>query len=323
MSKSFSTCIAARWPLVTVVAMLTLGVAVMLPLGVSTDAAETKGNTKSSDKSDEDAIRAAVDSYVSTYNRGDAKAVADHWSDSAEWVSPSGERFKGRQAIQREMEAMFTENKGVKIEVIEPKVRLISADAALEEGTVRVVRPGEPPSDSTYIAVHARKNGQWKLDSVRETSLPDVQPHEQLKQLEWLVGEWVDESPSEAVEHRCHWSNDGHYLLGEFVVQWEGLPALKGDLRIGWDPLTKQIKSWVFDSEGGYAEGYWTKVGEGWIVKMTGVRPDGSTATATNSYVPLRRDQYRYSSVDRIVGGQTEPDQTVTIVRKPPQPKNQ
>jgi uncharacterized protein (TIGR02246 family) len=312
MSNLLLMRVAARWPL--------MALGAMWMLSVSAGAAETQ---KPDNKSDEAAIRAAVESYVAAYNRGDAKAVADHWSDTADWVSPSGERFQGRQAIQQEMESLFAESKGLKIEVKDPTVRLVSPDVALEEGTVRVVLPGEAPSDSTYIAVHAKKNGRWKLESVRETSLPEPDPHEQLKQLEWMVGEWVDESPTETVEHRCHWSKDGHYLLGEFVVQWEGLPAMKGDLRIGWDPLTKQIKSWVFDSEGGYAEGYWTRLGEGWIVKMTGVRSDGSTASATNSYVPLRRDQYRYSSVDRIVGGQSEPDQTVTIVRKPPQPENQ
>ena len=98
---------------------------------------------------------------------------------------------------------------------------------------------------------------------------------------------------------------------------------MKGDLRIGWDPLTRQIKSWVFDTEGGYAEGLWTRIGDRWVVKMTGVRPDGSTASATFTYAPLRRDEYQYTSSDRIIGGQQEPDQTVRIVRKPPQPKNQ
>jgi uncharacterized protein (TIGR02246 family) len=314
------TRVARRWPLVAAAATLTLAIAAMSPRTVLTDAAESR---KPAAKSDENAIRAAVDSYVSAYNRGDAKAVADHWSEDAEWVSPSGQRFQGRQAIQREMEAMFAEDKGVKIEVIDPKVRMVIPNVALEEGTVRVVHPGEPPSDSTYIAVHAKKNGQWKLASVRETSLPDAHPHEQLKQLEWLVGEWVDESPDVVVEHRCRWSEDGHYLLGNFVVQWQGRPAMKGDLRIGWDPLTRQIKSWVFDTEGGYAEGFWTRVGDSWVVKTTGVRSDGSTASATNTYTPLRRDQYQYTSADRVVGGQPEPDQTVTIVRKPPEPQNQ
>lgn len=283
------------------------------------------GEAKSPEaKPDEDAIRAAVESYVAAYNRGDGKAVADHWADRAEWVSPSGQRFQGRQAIQQAMEAMFAENKEVKIEVIDPVVRLLTPEVALEEGTVRVIQPGEVPDDAKYIAIHSKKNGQWKLESVRETSLPDAAPsHLQVKQLEWLVGEWVDESPNTVVEHRCWWSEDGHFLLGRFVVQWEGGPAMKGDLRIGWDPLARQIKSWIFDSEGGFAEGMWTKVGDRWVVKSTGVRPDGSTASATNTYTPLGRDQYQFTSVDRILGGQLEPDQTVKIVRKPPRPTNQ
>lgn len=270
---------------------------------------------------DLDAIRAAVNSYVEAYNRGDAKAVANFWSENADWISSSGERFQGRESIEREMEDMFAENKGLKIEVIEPTVRLVAPDAAVEEGTVRVTRPGEPASDSTYIAVHAKKNGQWKLESVRETSVPEVSAHEQLKQLEWMVGQWVDESSTEVVEHRFWWSDDGHYLLGKFTVQWEGLPSMTGDVRIGWDPLTKQIKSWIFDTEGGHAEGFWTKIGDRWVVKLTGVRPDGTTASATNTYLPVRRDQYQYSSVDRIVGDQQEPDQSVVIVRQPPEPE--
>jgi uncharacterized protein (TIGR02246 family) len=266
-------------------------------------------------------IRAAVDAYVKAYNEGNSKAVADLWAEDADWISPSGERFQGREAIEREMADMFAENAGVKLEVIEPTVRLVAPDAAVEEGTVRVLSPGEPPSESTYMAVHVKKNGQWKLESVRETSLPEVSAHEQLKQLEWLVGEWVDESASEVVEHRFRWSEDGHYLLGTFNVQWEGLPPMKGDVRIGWDPQTKQIKSWIFDTEGGRAEGCWTHVGDRWVVKLTGVRPDGTAASSTNTYVPLRQDVFEYASVDRIVGDDQQPDQVVRIVRKPPEPK--
>ncbi len=38
------------------------------------------------------AIRTAIDSYVSAFNRGDARAVAQHWSEQGEWVGPDGER---------------------------------------------------------------------------------------------------------------------------------------------------------------------------------------------------------------------------------------
>ena len=56
--------------------------------------------------------------------------------------------------------------------------------------------------------------------------------------------------------------------------------------RIGWDPLTKQIKSWVFDSEGGYGDEFWTRKGNQWVIKSTGVLPDGRTASATHVLTP-------------------------------------
>ena len=80
-----------------------------LIFAVSAQAAEKKPEGGS----EENAIRAAVESYVAAYNRGDAKAVASHWSESGEWISPSGQRFQGRQAIEKEMESLFAENKGV------------------------------------------------------------------------------------------------------------------------------------------------------------------------------------------------------------------
>ena len=199
---------------------------------------------------------------------------------------------------------------------------MVSTDVAVEEGVARVTRPGEGPSTSNYIAIHVKKNGQWKLDSVRETESPGDSPAEDnLKQLDWLVGEWIDESPDAVIEQTFRWSDDRHFLLGEFVVRLDELPAMKGSLRIGWDPLRQQIRSWAFDTEGGFSEGYWASLGDRWVVRMTGVRPDGTTASATNTYVPLRRDAYALTTVDRIVGDEQEPDRTITVVRKPPQPK--
>ena len=33
--------------------------------------------------------------------------------------------------------------------------------------------------------------------------------------------------------------------------------------RIGWDPAAKQIRSWEFDSEGGFGEGTWGETATG------------------------------------------------------------
>src|SRR5438093_4211725 len=91
--------------------------------------------------------------------------------------------------------------------------------------------------------------------------------------------------------------------------------------RIGWDPLAKRIRSWVFDSEGGYGESDWTRDGNNWIIKATGVRPDGTTASATNVLTPTGPDGYVWKSTERIVADDRQPDTEVKVVRKPPQPE--
>ena len=54
---------------------------------------------------DEAAVRKAVASYVNAFNSADAKAVAAHWTQSGEFVTPAGKTLKGRDAIQKEFEA--------------------------------------------------------------------------------------------------------------------------------------------------------------------------------------------------------------------------
>jgi hypothetical protein len=59
-----------------------------------------------------------------------------------------------------------------------------------------------------------------------------------------------------------------------------------------------------------------------WVIKATGVRPDGSTGSSTNVLVPAGKDAYVWRSRDRIVGDEVVPPIEVKVVRKPPQPKH-
>src|SRR5438270_13780731 len=92
--------------------------------------------------------------------------------------------------------------------------------------------------------------------------------------------------------------------------------------RIGWDPLARQIRAWEFDSEGGFGEGKWSRDGERWVVKHTGVRPEGTTASATNAMDRERPDLVRWVSTDRVVGDESVPeDDAYVLVRVPPPPR--
>jgi hypothetical protein len=176
----------------------------------------------------------------------------------------------------------------------------------------------------SYTAVHVKQgDGKWLFASLRSNGDEHVAPHDQLKQLEWLIGDWVDESDESVVRTSTRWSDDKNFILSEFHIHIAGRRAMSGTQRIGWDASIGKFRSWVFDSEGGHAEGLWAQVRDRWVVKVTGVRPDGDIGTATNIYIPTGRDSFTLMSMDRIVGDEAAPDAIVKIVRKPPEPKKQ
>jgi hypothetical protein len=112
-------------------------------------------------------------------------------------------------------------------------------------------------------------------------------------------------------------------LIRAYEIEVKGEKPTTGTMFIGWDPQTGQIKSWLFDSNGGHGEGLWTRTGEKeWVVKANGVLRDGRPTSATQIHVVLNKDSMKTSSIDRIIGGQIAPDITdVVMVRKPPQPR--
>lgn len=267
---------------------------------------------------DEAAIRKAIASYVEAYNRGDAKAVANHWGEQGEWVSPEGKRMKGREAIQREMEVAFKDEARGQLEVLDTAIRFLTADVAVEEGKANVVRSGEAPDESTYIAIHVKKDGKWKLDSVRETSLPQADVRETpLTELAWLVGEWIDQSEESTIETSVKWTKNQSFLAASFKLSVPGIDDLEGTQVIGWDAEAETIRSWTFDSDGGIGAGTWSNKDGRWLVKFSQVLADGRRASATNIYTPIDENSYTWESIGRKVGDQYLPNiEAVKVVRK-------
>lgn len=273
---------------------------------------------------DEQAIRESGAAFEKAYNAADAKAIAAEFMEEGEFIDEDGVIFKGRDAIEKEFAAFFEQSPGVQATLEVLNVRFIGDSMAIEEGTTTIVPTDDrPATDGRYIAVHIKRDNKWELAVVRDLEAKAVSPHENLLPLAWLIGDWVDESPESIVITSFKWSEDGNFLLSDFELQIEGRPALKGTQRIGWDPTSKQVRSWLFDTEGGFGEGTWTNVDGDWIVRVNAVRPDGSTAAATNIYQSAGPDAYVWSSRDRVVDGELQPDVSVSVVRKPPAAQTQ
>jgi uncharacterized protein (TIGR02246 family) len=271
---------------------------------------------------DESAIRLAAEAFAKAYNAGDAKAISQLFAADGEIVNEDGESTQGRAGIEEAFAGIFKEHPKTHIDLASESIRFPSPDMAVEDGTAAVTYgPDEPAQRNPYSVVYTRQDGKWLTASARDLPDESATPEEQLKQLQWMIGEWVDESPEALVLTSYRWTDNQCYILSEFKVQIEGQPVMTGTQRIGWDPLAKTIRSWVFDSEGGFGEGIWSREGNQWIVKRTGVTRDGKIASSTNIITRVSKDRMTWQSRDRIVGGEKTPDiAEFPITRKPPAP---
>jgi uncharacterized protein (TIGR02246 family) len=286
------------------------------PGGQAAAAPEREADTK--------AVTELLASFVKTYNAKDARALGDLFTTDAEIEDEDGEITRGRDAIVERFSETFKENGDDTLAVEPDSLRFLGNDIAIEEGTATLLAGGDAsPRANRYSVIYARQGGRWLHARIRDEPEPeeDVTPHERLRELEWLLGEWVNESDDEVVYTTCTWSDDGNFLLRHFDVKVEGRIALRGTQRIGWDAQRQQFRMWVFDDSGGFAEGLLARDDDRWVVKGSGVRSDGQSVSFTTAVIPLGKDRLRWEILERSIGGTAVPDtDQFDLVRRPPDP---
>jgi uncharacterized protein (TIGR02246 family) len=236
-----------------------------------------------------------------------------------ELIDEAGTVYQGQQEIKALLSAFFTQFPGAKVAHDIESVRLVGP-VAIEEGTrTMTTADGVEKSRFRYIAVWAKTDKGWQVASFRDfADDPVPTANENLQSLAWLIGDWINEGSDGKVAISYRWSEDKNYLLGEFEVNSvEGSPR-KSTQRIGWDPSIGRIRSWLFDTDGGFAEGYWTVVEDGAVIKSSSVNPDGTTATVTMNITTKDKDHYTIEGTDRVVGDNLEEDFEITVTRRPP-----
>lgn len=270
-------------------------------------------------REDEAAIRKAVEAYVACFNQGDAQALAALWSPEAVYINPiSGEQVVGRAAIQQQFTSIFADATGIRLEATTQAIQFISPNVAIEQGSAKVTRSEQTAEESEYTAVYVKRDGQWLLDRVTEEDVPVITSHyEQLKDLEWMIGVWVDQDEESQIVTSCQWTKNRNFLTRFFTVTVRDQLDMSGLQIIGWDPAAKQIRSWVFDSGGGFGEGRWTKKESRWFIQSTGTLPDGKKSSAVHIITYLDQDRFTWQSVNREAGGEILPNvDEVMVVRQ-------
>jgi uncharacterized protein (TIGR02246 family) len=279
---------------------------------------------KTAQKEAEAAISESARRFVAAYNRHDAKSIAAGFTTTAEFITEDGTTLEGRQAIERHFVAAFAAAPKAHLELKVESVRLIKSDVAVEEGRVEfTAAPGAAVESSRYVALHVNMEGKWLLARARDfPAEPEVQSnYEHLRELEWLVGEWIQEDEATLIATSCKWVDRRNFLLQEFTIRIGSLDPITGSTRIGWDPQTQQIKSWTFDSDGGYSEALWSRGENRWVLKARGVTRSGRIFSGTSIVRQVDAGTMSWESHDRVEGGVLVPDRPpIVIKRRPPPP---
>lgn len=126
---------------------------------------------------------------------------------------------------------------------------------------------------------------------------PAVAPDEQsatLDDLAWMVGDWVVEQtekesppgdePPQSIAMHVRWSPTRAFLIREMTIHRAATQVAHYTQRIGRDPRTDTLRSWLFDDRGSHGEAVWTKKGDTLIARSTTVLPDGRVVSARTEY---------------------------------------
>ncbi len=263
-------------------------------------------------------VSAAIQSYIAAFNAKDVAELVSHWSPQGVYISrTTGERVIGHEALTVEFTAIFAGENVPKLAGATESIELISPNVALERGVATVTRGEDDVVQSNYSVVYVRSGTAWLIDRVTDEEIVvQYSNFQHLKDLEWLVGEWVDEGDGISIEVDCRWTKGQNYISRTYTVSNDEEVESTGLQIIGWDPRAKQIRSWLFDSDGGFIQGTWTQRDDRWVVQALATLPDGGTGSFTSIFRPADEGTYTWKKINRVVDGQLLPNVDEIIVRR-------
>ena len=277
---------------------------------------------KTTEPAPEQEIRRLLKDVEEGFNRGDAKALASCWTPTGDFVNHTGVRVEGRDAIEKGFQESLSTHKGGKLQLVVVASRLVNPGLALVDAIADVKAAGTSvPGTPSFNFVLLKSGDRWLIESARETIAHVASQAQHLKALDWMVGDWAEASAPKsgiALHGTCGWTDNKAFLIRKFSVEGTSGALHSGTEVIGWDPRAQIIRSWVFDSNGGFGENTWIEDGNRWLIKYSGTLADGSDVSATNVVTLVDANTITLLSKDRTVNSVPQPGTPeITLKRQP------
>jgi uncharacterized protein (TIGR02246 family) len=261
-----------------------------------------------------DELKKVSAAYAQAFNKRDYAALADQWTARAELVE-GGARLRGRDTIvesikmwrERHPEASLT----IQLQDIEP----VAEPIARVSGVMRFTKqPGATPVESRFTALRVKEGTAWRLAESKVTPAHVAA----LDDLDWILGTWQAEVPDRATIQITYEKALGGYAIvgrtkitpkpGKAALLPNGIEALEV---IHADRDAALIRSWVFDSTGARAEGYFEFDGTSFEKVMSGTPSDavrGRRASWVQVIAPAGDGKVTTHMIERTIDGVGLPD---------------
>jgi ketosteroid isomerase-like protein len=263
---------------------------------------------------DEAAVRKAGKDYQSTVDRGDIKALADFWTADGTYTDDSGRTSKVHDLFAKDSSSGQIIHP--QIEASNVSIHFLTPNVAVEEGECSTPAiNGFVPVTGRYTALWVHQAGRWKLDNLRESRTETSSGSDQLALLDVFAGQWSGETNQLNIQVNAKWNRTKTFLRRDFTVSSGGKAIFSGAQEIGWDPVSRQLRSWMFNDDGSYGTGNWSLEGTVWMVMSSRILPDGKLSKATHVYKFPDKNTMIWKSIRGSIDGQLADDFEIVLKR--------
>lgn len=270
---------------------------------------------------DKEKVLQRLQDLTAAINQGNEDILPSFLTADGEFSNPlTGEVLEGKEDIAKSLQERAKEiNKRQLTFSFKPeKIDFPDPNIAVVGGVSEISDKGALLQRNARRIELVKENGQWFIDTIREIEVAPAPPiYDHLKGLEWLIGKWKDQDDDVTITFTTQWDKFKNFIVQQFKMKVYDTVEIEGLQIIGWDPIEQKIRSWVYDSDGGFGNGIWSRSGNGWNAVLNYVLSDGKKASATYSYTEINDKSYSFTATNRTINGEALPKiEPVIVVRE-------
>lgn len=248
-------------------------------------------------QADREAIRVTLKSFVEAFEKGESAKAVSFLTEGAELIPDDVPPIRGRKALQDAISAHFAKSPGHKITLEQESLRFTSSVTAIEDGIMKTTIRAQAPMSQRYSLQFVKEDGKWVISTIREWA----QDTDVLRDLEWLIGSWQAKSNDAEIKTTYEWLGNKAFIRGNIMMRQKDRSVSAMQI-IGLDPATGDLHIWIFEADGGFAQGFCTRDGDTWAFETKGVLADGGTLGAKNLLHRVNNDTITWQPVNLRYG---------------------